>query len=242
MVLGCSPQSSCLLRDLGMRLKSWQWCHARARNANRNNKLEQISGPKSVMKSTSQKHSELKKWSWVCNLYNFLLRKKPDRRLLFEPLNTSGIFVKPAFTCIQDSLLAWVRSRLRWNSVFQYALTWLTINFRLEVNSNYHNNAHNSHISSCRSCRALVKSSTYRGSTQRDMCLSLCSYLFLLRPFVQHIGKIKVFRNVDMEFSPLFLVVGESNFWIKHWRCCYMNMNWTQAGENTVKCLSGSTL
>ena len=41
-----------------------------------------------------------------------------------------------------------------------------------------------------------------------------------------------------MEFSPLFVVVGESNFGIEHWRRAYMNR--TQAVENAVKCLSGS--
>ena len=75
------------------------------------------------------------------------------------------------------------------------------------------------------------------------MCLYFCSYLFLLRPFVQYIGKIKEFRNVDVEFSPLFIVVSESNFGIKHWQRAYMNMNRTQAaGENAVKSLSGSTV
>ena len=44
-----------------------------------------------IKRTSSQKKIRIVKCSSVCNLYNFLLRKKRDRVLVLERLHTSGV-------------------------------------------------------------------------------------------------------------------------------------------------------
>lgn len=62
-----------------------------------------------------------------------------------------------------------------------------------------------------------------------------CPNLFLLCPFINDLGKIKIFWNLKVKFSAFFLVVGESDLGVENWRSSDVNtMTWTAPPRNTV--------